>query len=90
MGAGLSQRELARRSGWNYSLISKLENGARAHVPDEEALQRLDDALGADGQLLRIAGYQDGYDPDIAAAVREVVDQHIRGMVDDLQKLLGR
>jgi len=43
--AGLSQRELARRSGVAATLISAYENGRR--VPSGDALLRLLDAAGA-------------------------------------------
>lgn len=86
---GLSQRELGRRSGWNYSLISKLERGDRTYVPGEEELRRLDDALEAGGHLLRIAGYEQARG-DLDETLRAVIDGHIRALVEDVQRLLGR
>jgi transcriptional regulator with XRE-family HTH domain len=88
--AGLSQRALARKADWNFSLISRLERGERAHIPGEIELRRLDDALGGDGHLLRVAGYQNGDRPELEETLRQVIDAHITAMVDDIRKALGR
>lgn len=86
--AGMSQRQAAREADWHYSEISKLEAGQRAHVPDKEKLQRLDEAVGADGHLLRIAGYLDG-NPEIEETLRAVIDKHIQALVKDLRRTIG-
>ncbi len=54
--AGLTQRELARRVGVNYSYISKIEHGAMA-PPGEKLIERLASVLGADEEeLTALAG----------------------------------
>ena len=88
--AGLSQRELAKQAEWNFSLISRLERGDRAHIPDESDLQRLDDVLGLEGHLVRIAGYQNGDRPELEETLRQVIEAHVTAMVDDIRRTLGR
>ncbi len=53
--ARLSQKELARRVGVDYSYISKLETG-RAESPSEELLRKIALALGIDARELLILG----------------------------------
>ena len=54
--AGLTQRELARRVGVNYSYVSKIEHGAVA-PPGEKLIERLTSVLGADEEeLTALAG----------------------------------
>jgi DNA-binding XRE family transcriptional regulator len=43
--AGLTQKELAKRSGVRMETISRLESGK--HIPRQETIVRLDDALKA-------------------------------------------
>lgn len=50
---GLSQSELARRTGINQAEISRIERGSGN--PTERTLMRLADALGADLQLVERA-----------------------------------
>jgi transcriptional regulator with XRE-family HTH domain len=52
-GRGMSQNELARRSHYNAAYLSKVING-RKPVPRELAV-RLDELLGADGELAALA-----------------------------------
>jgi transcriptional regulator with XRE-family HTH domain len=88
--AGLSQRQLADIADWQHSDISKLEAGQRAHIPDREKLEALDAAVGADGHLLRVAGHLDGSSTAIEDTLREVIDQKVREMVDEINRVLGR
>ncbi|MGH3864709.1 MAG: helix-turn-helix domain-containing protein [Pseudonocardiaceae bacterium] len=48
--AGLTQADLAKQSNWSQSQISRTEKNL--FLPDEATIQRLDQALGANGQLL--------------------------------------
>lgn len=48
--AGLTQADLAKQSNWSQSQISRAEKNL--FLPDEATIQRLDRALGANGQLL--------------------------------------
>lgn len=87
--ADMSQRELARRADWHYSMVSKLERGDRVHLPSAEELKRLDDALEAGGHLLRVAGYEDA-SPVLDETLRNVIEGHVRAMVEDINRVLGR
>ncbi|MGB8202812.1 MAG: helix-turn-helix transcriptional regulator, partial [Pseudonocardiaceae bacterium] len=48
--AGLTQGELAKQSNWSQSQISRTEQNL--FTPDDVTVQRLDRALGANGQLI--------------------------------------
>lgn len=87
--AGLSQRELARRIGWDNSQISKLEKGQRIHLPPPADVQKLDDELKQDGRLMEVAGYLGGT-TTIGPELREILDQHISAIVEEISRLLGR
>lgn len=88
--AGLSQRELAKRAGWEHSALSKLESGQRVRLPAEESLKRLDDALGEDGRLMRIAGYDGAPAGDVDDAIKELVDGAVDDLVAKIRQALGR
>jgi hypothetical protein len=76
------------------------------HLPAEKDLRRLDDASGAGGQLLRVAGYDGPLEtadqisdlgiqgwtrrPEISEALRNVIEKHIAAMVQDIRKTLGQ
>jgi transcriptional regulator with XRE-family HTH domain len=51
--AGLTQAQLGHRVGYHHTLISKLESGLRE--PPPPLVRRLDDLLGADGELAELA-----------------------------------
>jgi tetratricopeptide (TPR) repeat protein len=57
--AGLKQGELAKHANWSQRQISRTEQNS--FVPDEGTVQRLDQALNADGQL--IAAYSNAKPP---------------------------
>ncbi|MCE7079808.1 helix-turn-helix domain-containing protein [Streptomyces sp. ST2-7A] len=63
--AGLTQRELAGAAGLSFSLISKLEQGARQDTRLETA-RRLAAALGVPTTALLVAEYQPPQDSDPA------------------------
>ena len=50
--AGLTQAELAKQSNWSQGQINRTEKNL--FLPDEATVQRLDRALGANGQLLTV------------------------------------
>lgn len=50
--AGLSQDRLARMIQFSQSLVGFIERGER--TPSQSFMQRYDDALGADGELIRL------------------------------------
>lgn len=58
--AGLSQRQLASRAHLSPGYVSQVRSGSRN--PSRQVAQALDDALGADGQLVALVGY--GVSPD--------------------------
>ncbi|GLZ41377.1 helix-turn-helix transcriptional regulator [Actinokineospora sp. NBRC 105648] len=59
--AGLTQAQLGLRVGYHHSLISKLESGVR--VPPAGLVDRLDDFLGAGGELVALCR-EPAHEPD--------------------------
>lgn len=54
---GYSQRDVAAKTGLNYTYISKIENDRTEYPPSEEVLRAIAQCLEMDAEnLLRIAG----------------------------------
>lgn len=68
--AELLQTEVADRVGVHSTSVSQWERGHRADVPDRDLVEALDTALGANGAILRAAGYG----ADLGAPVTHVTD----------------
>ncbi len=64
---GLSQRDLAGRSGIDFTYLSKIENG-RMEPPSEEVIRRVALALGADADELILLA--DKFPSDLAQELK--------------------
>ncbi len=67
---GISLMDLAMRTGYSRSYLSKMLHGRRRLQP--AVVELLDDALAADGELIRIAAAQT-HQPETGAAARPVL-----------------
>ncbi|WP_031167632.1 helix-turn-helix domain-containing protein [Streptosporangium roseum] len=70
--AGLSQGKLARRTGFALGTISMAETGRRP--PTEDFVRRCDEALGAEGALIRIKEMMDNVAARLPAWFRPWVE----------------
>lgn len=73
--AGLSQQRLAARVGTDQGMISKAETGAKP--PSFGLVQAIDDALHAEGELVRLRRQASSADPDNPDAVRARGQQEV-------------
>ena len=75
--AGISQSELARRSGIDQTTVSRIESGAVTPTPDR--LSRLAEALQVNsGDLFGLAGYTRPTDlPSLPVYLRTKYGQHL-------------
>jgi len=77
LDARQSLRQLAAAAHCSHSYISDMELGRKA-APDEKLARLLDDALDADGTLVRLAGASHGVAPVQTQAMRVAIATVIR------------
>jgi transcriptional regulator with XRE-family HTH domain len=73
---GVTQREIARRTGQSQSEVSEILRGRQ--VRDVTVLERLCDGLGVPRELMRLSGHAEGTYPDevtVTDLPEEVVEE---------------
>lgn len=80
---GISQRELAKESGIDFTYLSKIENN-RMDPPSEKVIRRMAEALHADpDQMTILAGKVPSYVVDIFRENPDAIDLLRRSFLGD-------